>query len=100
LIVLSVDMKLTTANANRVTVLEVRIAWKIFTETHALKQKGLGNSILLAVGYNILKISYMEIVLESVKLITRSEGSYRVCVCVCLILCDLENLTVRRPRPE
>jgi hypothetical protein len=31
-------------------------------------------------------------------LITRSEESYRVCVC--LIVCDLETSTVRRPRTE
>jgi hypothetical protein len=31
-------------------------------------------------------------------LITRSEESYRLCVC--LIVCDLETCTVRRPRPD
>jgi len=32
------------------------------------------------------------------KLITRSEGSYRVCVC--LIVCDLETSIMRLPRPD
>jgi hypothetical protein len=30
-------------------------------------------------------------------LISRTEGSYRVCVC--LIVCDVETLTIRRPKP-
>jgi hypothetical protein len=34
------------------------------------------------------------------ELITRSEESYRVCVCVCLIVCDVETSTMRRPRSE
>jgi hypothetical protein len=40
------------------------------------------------------------------ELITRSEESYGLCVCmcvcvrVCLIVCDLETSTMRRPRPE
>jgi len=34
------------------------------------------------------------------ELITHSEESYHVCVCVCLIVCDLEKSTMRRPRPE
>ena len=40
-------------------------------------------------------------------LITRSEESYRVCVCVCvcvcvlcLIVCDIVTSTMRRSRPE
>jgi hypothetical protein len=35
-------------------------------------------------------------------LITRSEECYRVClfVCLCAIVCDIETLTMRRPRPE
>jgi hypothetical protein len=32
------------------------------------------------------------------ELITCSEESYRLCVC--LIACDLETSTLRRPRPE
>jgi hypothetical protein len=32
------------------------------------------------------------------ELITRSEECYRLCVC--LIVCDVETSTVRRPRPE
>ena len=30
--------------------------------------------------------------------ITRSEDSYRVCVSVCLIVCDAETSTIRRSR--
>jgi hypothetical protein len=30
-------------------------------------------------------------------LITRSEESYRVCVCVCLIMSDMETSIMRRP---
>jgi len=30
-------------------------------------------------------------------LITHSEESYRVCVCVCLIVCDLETSALKRP---
>jgi hypothetical protein len=38
-------------------------------------------------------------------LMRRADHSFRgvlpvVCVCVCLIVCDLETSTVRRPRPE
>jgi hypothetical protein len=34
------------------------------------------------------------------ELITRTEESYRVRVCVCLIVCDIETPITRRPRPE
>ena len=35
-------------------------------------------------------------------LVVYSEEYYResVCVCVCLIVCDLASSTVRRPRPD
>ena len=32
--------------------------------------------------------------------ITRSEGSYRFCVCVCLILYDIGTLTMRQLDPN
>lgn len=32
--------------------------------------------------------------------ITRTVASYRLCVCVCPIVCGLEAPTTRRPRPE
>jgi len=31
-------------------------------------------------------------------LITRPEESYRLCVCLCLTVCDLKTSTMRRPR--
>jgi hypothetical protein len=36
------------------------------------------------------------------ELISRSDESYYVCVCVCVYqtVCDLETSTMRRPRPE
>jgi hypothetical protein len=34
------------------------------------------------------------------ELITRSEESYRVCVCVCLNVCDIETSTVRWAGPQ
>ena len=36
------------------------------------------------------------------ELISRSEESCRVCVCVCVRLnvCDIESLTIRRPGPD
>ena len=53
-------------------------------------------------------VSFLELVLSRVgsglcdELITRSEESYSVCVCVsvCLIVCDLQPSKIRRPRPD
>ena len=34
------------------------------------------------------------------EVITRLEESYRVYVCVCVIVCDIEGSTMRRPKPD